>query len=107
MKLESAVFAVAGMCFGIILGWVIGAQQARSGGAAATVAAPAAPAAQSAQAGGNTQRQAPALDEAKVQSLTTILQSDPKNASAIAAAGEHLLRRRALDRRHHVVRAHA
>jgi tetratricopeptide (TPR) repeat protein len=82
MKLESAVFAVAGMCFGIILGWVIGTQQARSGGAAATAAAPAAPAAQSAQTGGNTQRQAPALDEAKVQSLTTILQSDPKNASA-------------------------
>ena len=78
MKLESAVFAVAGMCFGIILGWVIGTQQARSG-AAATAAAPQA---QSAQAGGNTQRQPPALDEAKVQSLATILQSDPKNASA-------------------------
>ena len=31
MKLESAVFAVAGMCFGIILGWVIGSQQARIG----------------------------------------------------------------------------
>jgi len=80
MKLESAVFAVAGMCFGIILGWVIGTQQARPGAAATTAAAPAA---QSTQAGGgNTQRQAPALDEAKVQSLTTILQSDPKNASA-------------------------
>jgi tetratricopeptide (TPR) repeat protein len=78
MKLESAVFAVAGMCFGIILGWVIGTQQARSGGAAATQAAPAA----SPQAGGNTQRQAPPLDEARVQSLTTILQSDPQNASA-------------------------
>ena len=80
MKLESAVFAVAGMCFGIILGWVIGTQQTRPGAAATTAAAPAA---QSTQAGGgNTQRQAPALDEAKVQSLTTILQSDPKNASA-------------------------
>jgi tetratricopeptide (TPR) repeat protein len=78
MKLESAVFAVAGMCFGIILGWVIGTQQARSGGAATTAAAPAV----SAQASGNTQRQAPPLDEAKVQSLTTILQSDPGNASA-------------------------
>ena len=79
MKLESAVFAVAGMCFGIILGWVIGTQQARSSSVATTAAAPQA---QSAQAAGNTQRQAPALDEAKVQSLTTILQSDPKNASA-------------------------
>jgi tetratricopeptide (TPR) repeat protein len=80
MKLESAVFAVAGMCFGIILGWVIGSQQARSSGAATA----AAPVAQTAQGGGgNTQqRQAAALDEAKVQSLTTILQSDPNNASA-------------------------
>jgi tetratricopeptide (TPR) repeat protein len=78
MKLESAVYAVAGMCFGIILGWVIGTQQARSGGAAPA----AAPVAQSAPASGNTQRQAPALDQAKVQSLTTILQSDPNNATA-------------------------
>ena len=79
MKLESAVFAVAGMCFGIILGWVIGSQQSRSAGSAPA----AAPAAQSAtETGGNTQRQAPPLDEAKVQSLTTILTSDPNNASA-------------------------
>jgi tetratricopeptide (TPR) repeat protein len=77
MKLESAVFAVAGMCFGIILGWVIGTQQARSSGAA-----PAAPAAQASQGGGNTQRQAPPLDEARVQSLSTILKSDPNNAKA-------------------------
>ena len=80
MKLESAVFAVAGICFGIILGWVIGTQQTRPGAAATTEAAPAAQPTQA--GGGNTQRQAPALDEAKVQSLTTILQSDPKNASA-------------------------
>ena len=80
MKLESAVFAVAGICFGIILGWVIGTQQTRPGAAATTAAAPAAQPTQA--GGGNTQRPAPALDEAKVQSLTTILQSDPKNASA-------------------------
>ncbi|HEY6506650.1 MAG TPA: tetratricopeptide repeat protein [Vicinamibacterales bacterium] len=77
MKLESAVFAVAGMCFGIILGWVIGTQQARTSGAATPP-----PAAQASAAAGTTQRQAPPLDEAKVQSLTTILKSDPNNASA-------------------------
>ena len=77
MKLESAVFAVAGMCFGIILGWVIGTQQAR-----VAVATAPAPAAQASAAAGTTQRQAPPLDEAKVQSLTTILKSDPNNASA-------------------------
>jgi tetratricopeptide (TPR) repeat protein len=77
MKLESAIFAVAGMCFGIILGWVIGTQQAR----VAVTTAPA-PAAQASAAAPTTQRQAPPLDEAKVQSLTTILKSDPNNASA-------------------------
>ena len=81
MKLESAVYAVAGMCFGIILGWVIAAQQARSGALAPGPAAPAAT--QAAPTQQNTQRQAPALDEGKVQSLTTILKSDPNNASAM------------------------
>jgi tetratricopeptide (TPR) repeat protein len=74
MKSESIVFAVAGMCFGVILGWVIGSQQSPRPVVTA-------PAAQSAAASGNT-RQAPPLDEAKVQSLTTILKSDPKNAGA-------------------------
>src|SRR5687767_15938709 len=76
MKSESIVFAVAGMCFGVILGWVIGAQQGSR-----PVLAPAADAAAAGQGTGNTQ-QAPALDEARVQALTTILTSDPKNAGA-------------------------
>jgi tetratricopeptide (TPR) repeat protein len=73
MKTESIVFAVAGMCFGVILGWVIGAQQAAVRSAAVP---PTATAAQS------SARQAPPLDEARVQSLMTILKSDPKNAGA-------------------------
>jgi tetratricopeptide (TPR) repeat protein len=73
MKTESIVFAVAGMCFGVILGWVIGAQQAA---VRSTAVPPAATAAQS------SARQAPPLDEARVQSLMTILKSDPKNAGA-------------------------
>jgi tetratricopeptide (TPR) repeat protein len=76
MKSESVVFAIAGMCFGIILGWVIGAQQAGNRAAAPAVAS--APAA--AQGSG---RQAPPLDEAQVQSLMTIIKSDPKNVGAI------------------------
>lgn len=80
MKVDSIVFAVAGMCFGVILGWVIATQEA--GGrpvppAAVQAAAPAA----AAQATPNT-RQAPPLDEAKAQGLETILKSDPKNAGA-------------------------
>ena len=76
MKLESNVFAIAGMCFGVILGWVIATQQAGS--------RPAVPGMTAAPAGGQeTTRQAPPLDEARVQSLMTIIKSDPKNAGAV------------------------
>jgi tetratricopeptide (TPR) repeat protein len=75
MKTESIVFAIAGMCFGVILGWVIGAQQAASRPAPAVAAAPA--------EGQGAARQAPPLDEAKVQSLMTIIKNDPKNAGAV------------------------
>jgi tetratricopeptide (TPR) repeat protein len=76
MKSESIVFAVAGMCFGVILGWVIGVQQAGNRAAAPVVAT--APA-----AGQGAARQAPPLVEARVQSLMTILKNDPKNAGAM------------------------
>ena len=77
MRSDSIVFAVAGMCFGLILGWVIGVQQAgqRPAAPAATAAAPAG------EAAGNA-RQAPPLDEARVQSLMTVIKNDPKNAGA-------------------------
>ena len=79
MKAESIVFAIAGMCFGVILGWVIATQQA--GPRALAPAAEAAPAAAQ-QPAATGARQAPALDEARVQGLLTILNSDPKNAGA-------------------------
>lgn len=77
MRPDSIVFAVAGMCFGLILGWVIGVQQAGQRPAAppATTAAPAG------EGTGNA-RQAPPLDEARVQSLMTVIKNDPKNAGA-------------------------
>ncbi len=71
MKSESIVFAVAGMCFGVILGWVIASQQA-----------PAAPAPQP-QAAAQGEQQ-PVLDEGRVQALMTIVENDPNNASAHA-----------------------
>ncbi len=77
MKAESIVFAIAGMCFGVILGWVLGTQQ--SGRPVAPVAAEA----QAAAAPPAGASQAPVLDEARVQSLQTILNSDPKNAGAL------------------------
>jgi cytochrome c-type biogenesis protein CcmH/NrfG len=85
MRSDSIVFAVAGICFGVILGWVIGTQQASKRNAAQvqlqqSPAATAPGSAGDAAAGGT--RQPPVLDEGKVQSLLTIIKSDPKNASA-------------------------
>jgi tetratricopeptide (TPR) repeat protein len=81
MRSESIVFAVAGMCFGVILGWVIGVQQADlPQQATLTAAAPAA-------GGAGAAEQAPALDEARVQSLTTVIENDPQNAGAAVELG--------------------
>ncbi len=89
MKTESVVYTLAGMCFGIILGWLLGVQA--GGGAASGVALTpaAAPATQNTPQGSPAagSPQAPALDEARVQALTTILQSDPKNAGAAVQLG--------------------
>jgi cytochrome c-type biogenesis protein CcmH/NrfG len=80
MKSEAIAYVVAGICFGIILGWVIGTQQARrSGTAPAPVAAN--------QTSGTVQQQAPVLDEGRVQALNTILQNDPKNVNATVQMG--------------------
>ena len=78
MRPDSIVFAVAGMCFGLILGWVIGAQQAgqRLAAPVATAAAPAG------EGTGNARQAPPPLDEARVQSLMTVIKNDPKNAGA-------------------------
>jgi cytochrome c-type biogenesis protein CcmH/NrfG len=80
MRADSIVFAIAGICFGIILGWVIGVQQAGPRGVAAPAATTASPA--PAQ-GAGTAQQPPPLDDAKVQALTTVLKADPKNAGAM------------------------
>ena len=71
MRLDAVVFTVAGMAFGVILGWVIGAQQLGR----ATAAAPA--------AGQPAARQAPALDQARVDQLTATVNGDPKNTTAL------------------------
>ena len=82
MKSEAIAYVVAGICFGIILGWVIGTQQARRAGPA-----PAPTATTQTGAGGAVQQQAPALDEARVQALNTILEGDPKNVNATVQLG--------------------
>jgi tetratricopeptide (TPR) repeat protein len=84
MKAESIVYTIAGMCFGIILGWIIATQQPARTPPAASESTAAAPAQQS-QSGG--QPQAKVLDEARVQQLTTILNSDPTNSGAAVQLG--------------------
>jgi cytochrome c-type biogenesis protein CcmH/NrfG len=79
MKADAIAYVIAGMCFGVILGWVIGTQQARRPGATPAVQTAAAD-----QSAGNTEtRPAPTLDEGRVQALTTIIKSDPTNADAV------------------------
>jgi tetratricopeptide (TPR) repeat protein len=82
MKSESIVFAIAGVAFGLIAGWVIGSGQA-------TTRAPAAPA-QSSQApaagdGGGTR--AALLDEAQVNALKSVAEREPSNAQPRAQLG--------------------
>jgi tetratricopeptide (TPR) repeat protein len=82
MKSESIAYVIAGICFGIILGWVIGTQQARRPGPSAAPTAATPPA-----SGGTAQQQAPRLDQGRVQALNTILESDPKNVNATIQLG--------------------
>ena len=78
MKPEAIGYILAGMLFGIILGWVLAVQQNGS-------SAPAAPgqgAAAAAPAEPQSGRPRPELNEARVQELTKTVESDPRNAGA-------------------------
>lgn len=83
MKVESILFAIAGMFFGLIVGWIIGSQQQLGPQAPRAAAAQEAPAQAGSQVAGGQQPQQPAvLDEGRVQALQTIVNSDPKNVAA-------------------------
>ena len=86
MKLESVIYAIAGVFFGLIAGWIIGSQQA------SMAPRPSAPVAESAppppSSGSVPGTPAPAiLDEAQVQALRNVVDRDPKNAVARAQLG--------------------
>jgi cytochrome c-type biogenesis protein CcmH/NrfG len=77
MKPESIVFAIAGSLFGLIVGWILGSQQAIS-----TTRGTSAPAAQQAAAAPNssgTPAAAP-LDESRVQAMRNVAEQNPKDA---------------------------
>jgi cytochrome c-type biogenesis protein CcmH/NrfG len=81
MKAESIAFAVAGMLFGVIVGWIIGTQQ---GGRSSSAVQTAQEVSSDAAAGG---RQAPVLDQGRVQALENVIKSDPNNAEARVQLG--------------------
>jgi cytochrome c-type biogenesis protein CcmH/NrfG len=74
---DSIAVGVAGVFFGVIVGWIIGSQQARPSAVppAPTTAAAAQPAA------GGGAPPAPSLDEAKVSSLKSDAQQHPSDPS--------------------------
>ncbi len=73
MKTDAIAFGVAGVLFGLIAGWIVGAQQARQRPAPPPSTAAAAPG-----QGGTTQ--AVVLDEAKVSAFKSMSERDPSNA---------------------------
>lgn len=86
MKLESVIYAVAGVFFGLIAGWIIGSQQALMSPRTAVPVAESAPPPSSTGAVPGTP--APAiLDDTQVQALRNIVDRDPKNAEARAQLG--------------------
>lgn len=84
MKSESIAFALAGVLFGLLAGWIIGTQQASSLRQPVTSAA--ASPAQATPASGAGQ-QAVLLDENKVNALRSIAEKEPSNARARVELG--------------------
>jgi cytochrome c-type biogenesis protein CcmH/NrfG len=85
MKSDSIAFALAGVAFGLIAGWVIGTQQAQ--GSRAPAAAAAQTAAAPAPAAGSGGTRAALLDEAQVTALKSVASREPSNAQPRAQLG--------------------
>jgi cytochrome c-type biogenesis protein CcmH/NrfG len=78
VRKDSVVFGVAGIFFGLLVGWIIGSQQAGP-----QVAAPQAAAA----AGAAPAQAAPVLDEARVAALRTTADRSPQDANTRVQLG--------------------
>jgi tetratricopeptide (TPR) repeat protein len=84
MKKESVALGVAGVLFGFLAGWIIGAQQSPAAGPPAAVAAPPAPSSAGAPEG---QAEPPKFDQAKVDALRQRATDNPKDAGVRAEVG--------------------
>jgi cytochrome c-type biogenesis protein CcmH/NrfG len=89
MTKESVALGVAGVLFGFLTGWIIGAQQARPASGPVPVAASAAPAAP--ETGGAPGGPAPAepakLDQARIDALRKRAADNPRDAAVRAEIG--------------------
>jgi cytochrome c-type biogenesis protein CcmH/NrfG len=81
MRSESIVFAVSGILFGLIAGWILGSQQASGRGAIPAAAPPAA------SAPAATSNQAAVLDENKAQALRTVAEQNPSDEATRVQLG--------------------
>jgi tetratricopeptide (TPR) repeat protein len=79
MKTESVMFAIAGVIFGLIAGWVIGAQQAAVR-APAAVQESSSPAAAAPARSNESGSRAAILDEAQVTALKNVAEREKSNA---------------------------
>ena len=83
MRADAIVFGVAGSLFGLIIGWVLGTQNAAGSAPVATPVAQAAPA----TAGAPAAQAPPPLDQSRVQALQTVAEKDPKNIESRVQLG--------------------
>lgn len=82
MRADAIVFGVAGSLFGLIIGWVLGTQNAAGSARVAAPVAQAAPATAGAPA-----QAPPPLDQSRVQALQTVAEKDPKNVESRVQLG--------------------
>src|SRR5262245_49789877 len=81
MQKQSIVFGVAGAFFGLLVGWIIGSQQAGARPTAAAVATAQA-------AGGQAQPAPPALDESRAAALKITAERNPSDAVTRVQLGD-------------------
>jgi tetratricopeptide (TPR) repeat protein len=82
MRADAIVFGVAGSLFGLIIGWVLGTQNAAGSAQVAAPVAQAAPATAGAPA-----QAPPPLDQTRVEALQTVAEGDPKNVESRVQLG--------------------
>jgi cytochrome c-type biogenesis protein CcmH/NrfG len=81
LQKESLIFGVAGIFFGVLVGWIVGSQQAAPPRAAA------APAAAQSSASGQ-QQSAPVLDQSRVAALRSTAERNPNDAETRVQLGD-------------------